>query len=626
LITGSDIVVPDELIEREKSVSTTTGVSTTLRFNSQSNNPIMKYFLNNMQNVQVSYNLTRASSPTTPESEVERYSARGSYNLNMPRQGGLRIFSWLAGLPIVPDRVVNTSFNPLPNRLQLNADIDRTLDDKVNNFGIRTSNYQRTFKGQLSTGMNIISGMDLTYRMQTDRDISNPDFVSFSFNPSDFHLGQERRYDQAFQASYNPNILPFITGTRLGFSSAHNENFNVTGTQISNVRRIGNSRAFTANSSLDLQRLLGQNTRGRAVPPPRTPPRSQPGRDLGLDSLRQEADSTKGTKKETPSEPGTPVYLHGLKFLRFFTDRISPIGVGFKWDERASLDGFGERPSLAYRLGFTQDPGVARTGTTTLNQIDSRSRTRSYDATSGVRLFLGMSVTTRWSHSIQEASTRPTRDESTTFPDLGFKFGKLDFLLVPQLFARTFTLDSKYTKRESKSINQTTGLASDLVTSTDFNPLIQSTIEWKFATGFRSTVGYSRGKIVREKFRASEGEDGGLTTRTVEHSQTITVRSTYSFRGGSKFWLPLFGRVNIQSNLSLDLDISVRKSRSENQNSNQAATPTSDRSDLTIQPRASYNFSQNIRGGLSARWTDSKDKSSGIRKTRELEFWVEIQF
>jgi hypothetical protein len=546
----------------------------------------------------------------------------------VPSKGGLKIFSWLGGLPLIPDRVVNSLFNPMPNRLQLNAQVDRTLNDQTNNFGIRTFRYLRTFKGQLSTGVSPLSGLDLTYRMQTDRDISDPNLLKISFNPSDFKLGQERRYDQSFQANYAPNILPFITGTRLGFSSSHSETFSQSGSTISNIRRIGNSRSATANTTFNLQRLLGENKRGSVTRNRRVPPREPPKRNLNLDSLRQERDTTSQKKPEPPKEPGTPFYMYGLQFLRLFTDRINPIALGFKWDERASLDGYAERPSLAFRFGFSSDPGVKPVGTTSINQIDSRSRSRSYSAGSGVQLFLGMSVDTKWSYAVQEASNRSTRDENTVFPDLGFKFGKLDFLVLPKFFSRSFTLDSKYSKKESKKINVTTDLTSDLVTTIDYNPLIQSTIEWKFARGFRSTIGYSKSTIIREKFRAGEGESGDLSTKTIDYSKTITVRSSYSFRGGSRVWLPLFGRVNIQSNLSLDFDVSLRKSKSENYNPGQNVPPslTAQRSDLTIQPQASYNFSQNIRGGLTARWTDTKDRSTGNRHTRELQFWVEIQF
>ena len=167
----------------------------------------------------------------------------------------------------------------------------------------------------------------MTFRMQTDRDISDPELLKISLNPKEFKLGQERRYDQAFQVNYAPNILPFITGTRLGFSSSHGETFQVSGSTISNIRRIANNRAFTANTSLRLQSLLGENKRGRVTRPARRPTPQRPKGNMSLDSLRQETDSTKTPKAEEPKEPGTPFYYYGIQFVRFFTDRIDPIGL-----------------------------------------------------------------------------------------------------------------------------------------------------------------------------------------------------------------------------------------------------------------------------------------------------------
>ena len=54
---------------------------------------------------------------------------------------------------------------------------------------------------------------------------------------------------------------------------------------------------------------------------------------------------------------------------------------------------------------------------------------------------------------------------------------------------------------------------------------------------------------------------------------------------------------------------------------------TTDKSDITIGPNISYTFSQQIKGGLSARWQDSNDNTLNRKShVRELQIWTEIRF
>ncbi len=634
LITGSDILVPADRIEDEKSVNTSYRFSISERWNKRTSNPLFTVLLNKFQS-SFSWNKSKSKTPTVPINDTEGYNAKGTYAVTSPLRNGLKLFSWLRGLPLIPKRVSATEVNPLPNRIGFNGEVNRTTENRINNFGVGTSRYSRVLRGAFDTGMNPLTGWELTYRFTTDRDISDPNLLKLSLNPKSIILGRERRFDEAFTASYSPNVLPFVTGTRLSFSGSHGETFDQSGTAglISSVRRIQNSRSFSAGATLNIQKLLGQGKGSTAKRP--TPPKA-PLRNPTLDSLRRSAETDtlhKDKKEQKPKVPGTPLYMHGLRFIHFFTDQIDPISTSFKWDERIALDGFDERPGLLYRLGLTSDPKAHRVPTSSsTNQVDQYGKGRSYSARSGVRLPLGFSVTANWAYNIQEGSNKQTRDDGRTWPDLGFRFGKIDWLIFPKLFTNNLTLDSKYSEKKNWQFNVSTGQKRSEIQTIDYSPLISANFDWKFATGLRSGVSYSKSMADRQTFRDGANQDGSLTARTRDHTTGIVIKTSYSFRGGSNVWLPLFGRVKIQSNLSLDLDISKRRSRSENYNlvlltpDGERWKETSNRTELTIQPSATYNFSTNIKGGLRARWTDSDDIKSGGRHVRELEFWVEIRF
>jgi hypothetical protein len=784
LITGSDITVPASLTEAQKTVSTATHFGIGESWAKPNGNIIYGALLNKFTS-NFSYDKSVARSPNQPYSSSERYTLKGRYAVASPVKHGLKIFSWLQGMPLIPKRVLGTEFNPIPARLSLDGTVNRSLDASVNSFNTQTNRYLRTFQGRFETAFTPLNSVDASYNFSTDRDLNNPDLLKFSFNPVKARLGVERQYNQGFSTNYSPQLLPFITSTKFGYSVNHSENFVQTSTFVEEIgtRRIDNSRSFTANANLDLQRLLGRNPVHVSKPPSKVSPeprkgwidkadslskkgggkdkpknvppdslgRQVPSKDStkvpGLDSLRQgtepskptvpdtakDTTGTKGGKKSSynvpkltsqtfalvfaspasdstrppasgqgttppkdpkkdeprpplvfpsapadstaaktdttgakpgqgkgtdadalkdkylqnkrglggdtlatrpesakgsvkaPKLPGTPFYSFGLKFVRLFTDRIDPIGGSFRWEERNSMSGFLERPSFLYRIGFSENPNADRIKSlgSGINQTDMSSWSKGYSLKSGVRLILDIKVGTSYSYSTSDATGKATQDASTIFPDLTFGFGKVDYLLIPKLFSKTFSIDSRYSRKVSTSLSKRTGKLRSRTTTLDYSPLVSIKIDWKFAQGLISTINYAKSSAGREDWDDS-GDASGLVKDFVN---TLAIKTSYSFRGGSKFWLPLFGTVKIQSTLSFDLDISKRVNRTVDYNPNKALGETAKRSDFSVQPRITYNFSTNIKGGLSARWQDSNDlRSQKKSHVRALESWVEIRF
>ncbi len=814
LITGSDIAVPANRVQTEKSINTSTRFQIGESWNKQTRNIVYGALLNRLT-TSFSYDKSLGSSPTTPYSASERYTLKGRYAVTSPLKRGLKIFSWLQGMPLIPKRVLGTEFNPVPVRLTLDGTVNRSLDNTINSFNTATQRYLRTFQGRFETALTPLTGLDASYSFSTDRDLNDPQLLKFSFDPRQAKLGTERQYNQGFSTNYSPQVLPFITGTKFGYSVTHSENFIQTSTVLSEIgtRRIDNSRAFNASATFDIHKLLGTNppkpkksvtpsqstrkgkiegapkdTTGRKepgkgekpkqlpdsllqqpvfkdttkapsidttrrgggteapkqpapdstgdttstkggkrsslnmpvnlgqtfalvvtdppadtnrTPPPSTPPPQPtsppkeekktsdtshvatppPASDssaikpdtshINPDSTHSKQDTTvvkpdtsriksdttgvkgegkkgsaqetilgkgrggradstgfvpgaerSGQKKSTPK--GTPFYSFGLKFIRFFTDRVDPIAGSFRFEQRQSMNGFLARPSFLYRLGLSNDPGADRIATGGgINQIDQTSLGRGYTLRSGVQLIMGIKVGTSYSFSTSDVTGKATTDNTTTFPDLSFSFGKLDYLIFPKWISRTFTVDSKYSRKVSESVVKQTGLKRSRVTGVDYSPLVSVRIDWKFAQGLQSSVNYTRSMSIREDYTDS----GAVNGRVRDYSTTLGFKTSYSFRGGSKLWLPLFGSMKIQSALSFDLDVSKRLNRTRDERPSGPLGVTAERTDFSVQPRITYNFSTNIKGSMSARWQDSNDiKVAKKSHLRELAFSVEIRF
>jgi len=115
-------------------------------------------------------------------------------------------------------------------------------------------------------------------------------------------------------------------------------------------------------------------------------------------------------------------------------------------------------------------------------------------------------------------------------------------------------------------------------------------------------------------------------TRTTNNSWDFEIRATIGSAQGKGTKIPLFG--TLKSTLTFNVGVSQKNSKSEsNQYNGKGWSITSDRSDFSVMPRISYSFSNNINGGLNARWQDSNDKTR-YQKThlRDLGIWVEIRF
>ncbi len=775
LFTGSDIAVTAEHVEEQKTVTTSTHFQIAESWNKQTKNILYTTLLNKF-NSNFAYDKSIARSPTTPAYESERYTLKGKYSVASPIKRGLKVLSWLRGMPLIPKRVLGTELNPLPLRLSLDGTVTRTSESTTNTYGATTERYLRTLVGRFETAFRPVNSFDVGYSFTTDRDLSDPALLKLTIDPKQIVLGKERQYSQSFSASYSPQILPFVTGTKASYSVNHSETVVQTSTNAAEVgtRRADNSRSVTVGGSLDLQKLFGKNPpsvkrppspetpsqkkgkdvaappdsignkeenqgkvhgdstkvplldslrnsptapnppqpslpdslrdttgigskksslnfpgranqtfavvfaeptpdTGQSTPIPTTPPKTQtegdvkqsPPSKVAQDSTESTPDSTgsksKGAaagpaKKQVSTKPGarsadstkvrpdsglvrpggkqdaskmtgtpgTPFYGFGLRFIRFFTDRVDPVVGSYRWEKRQSLAGFVRQPSFWYRIGLSDDPQadrIAVSGSTT--RTDAISRSDGYTFRSGVRLFLGIKVATAYAFSRSDASGSATRSESVTYPDLTFSFGNLDYLILPKLFSRSISLDSKYSRQENSTIGKQYGKVKSRSTGTNYSPLVAVKLEWKLAQGLQSTFNYSKTTTEREDFNDSTGVRKGDIK---DFANTLSIKTTYSFKGGSKLWLPLFGRVKIQSTLTFDMDIGRRLNRTVNYFL-QGNQTTAQRTDFSVAPSVTYNFSTNIKGGMSARWQDSNDLSTKKKShVRQLSFWVEIRF
>ncbi|MCH7688139.1 MAG: hypothetical protein IH899_15905 [Planctomycetes bacterium] len=123
----------------------------------------------------------------------------------------------------------------------------------------------------------------------------------------------------------------------------------------------------------------------------------------------------------------------------------------------------------------------------------------------------------------------------------------------------------------------------------------------------------------------SEG-DGALISSSVEKSRSFRMSTSYSFRAPQGINLPIFGRIKIQSNITMNLDVLKRSNETLTARADGVFTVTSKRETLSVTTNMNYSFSSQVSGGMSTGWTDTSDLSGKKTHTRELRFFAQMRF
>jgi cell surface protein SprA len=352
--SGSDIILPKELREKEKIEDVRKSISVAPSFTKLTKNWLLGLTLKRI-NTNFSYSTSSNTSLNTPVNKSSAYTMTGGYNLSGIKELSFAPLGW-AKTSLLPKSLTQTKFSLLPTSLNFTSNVNRTKTYSVSNVGNVTETFTRYFTGNISAQANPIKGIPVSYTMSTARDISDPQTIKFAFTPKNAKLGIESFFNETFSVKYNPQWFKFLT-TRFSFDSKYNENSDRTDQHnLAGTRRVTNSNTKRADFTFTWQSLFGSG--GKT-----------------------------GEKKG--------ISLNPLRLLASLTKRVDPVTGSYQKNENFSRSGLLSRPSLAYRLGFTNDPKVGRKGTS--QSTDGISAQEGYTAGSGIRM-LGTKINLSYSN------------------------------------------------------------------------------------------------------------------------------------------------------------------------------------------------------------------------------------
>jgi hypothetical protein len=577
--SGSDIILPKELRDKEKTENIGKSIDFSPSFTKPTENWLLGLTLKRIT-TRFTYSTSRSTSLNKPLSEANGYTVTGGYNLSGIKELSFAPMGW-AKTSLLPKSLTQAKFSLLPASLNFNGTLVRTKTHSVDNVGNVTETYVRDFKGNMNAQASPLKGIPVTYTMSTSRDISDPQTIKFSFIPKNAKLGIERRFDETFKASYKPQWFKFLT-TSLSFDSRYSENSDRTDSyNQGGTRRVTNSNTRRADVTLKWQELFGRGGK-------------------------------KGEKKG--------ITLNPFKWLAKLTQRIEPLAMKYQTTRNFTRSGLLSRPSVAYRWGFADEPKVERIGIS--NSRDRVTFTDGYKANSGISI-LKTKVKFAYARTIgkTKASTGDTKNTSTTFPDFNFGWSNLGKIWLLEKFVDGLSYKFSYSKKEDRSEKEKTGELVSEKTSERFAHVVTVSRNWR--GGAKTTLN------VKKNYGTDQALQGVGRNRnaTKNDKSSVSLSNSYSFSAPHGIKIPFLRKIKFKSTLNLALNIAITGTKQKRSVGGQEYNTIQDRSQLSVTATSGYSFSRQMTGGFNAKWIDSNDKKTRRKMhTRELGIWLMLKF
>jgi cell surface protein SprA len=588
LKNNSDIVLPEESRELEKSTASSRSFSISESFNRKGKNPLFSVLLNR-QTVRFSYSRSNQRSVNRPFYLGENYSIRASYEAGIARPPKLPIFFWAKRIPLLKG-VVGREVILYPSTWKFSGQLSRTLSISEDSDRKRISSLKRDFGGDMNMNYQIMENLGTSFRYTTKRDLTDPDLVNITLNPNNFKLGLETNFSQAFTSNYDPKLLNFFTH-KFSFSATYRDSYE----RSTETLRSDLNQTWNVAGRFDHQQLLSIGS-------------EQPGRRSGDRTVKR------------------PFFDPPLAVVRFLTSWINPVGYKYAKSYSNSVPGMQTRPSLAYRFGLRREADV---DTVTIGRSRYARETEAYDLSSGFGFLGGLNTDVRYSRAISSDVVRlGTRTESITtkWPDLTIRisqFRNIPFIKgVLNKFISVFAPRTGFSRdvREDRDLDASFTVSESV--TLNYSPLLS--VNFRLLRNFSVSGSYTLNKTEVKKFNRVSGD---LDNESRSNKKSIGFSSRFSFTAPGGIGIPLFGKVKFRSTVTIDLNVRYSSNKTENSDRGLPFRVTTEKSDLTVSPVISYAFSDQIKGGLTARWQDSNDaKFDRKSHVRELQIWTEIRF
>lgn len=626
-----------------------------------SKSPILAYTLNKMA-ISGKVSQTNNNTATTRDSTFA-WQGTYNYNINLPEN--------FMSLPITKNYRVHFIPGGYTNSLTMNVSVPKSYNwekrDTLETWFQRSQTYATKYLSS-DNGVTwaMTSDFNTSFRLMTKRDLMQKNYFKT------YNVGKETEFNQDIGANYSPTLLPKLFTLTNSIASRYTENQRkytetTSGGQVDLYQKDGNS---TRTIRLNLT-LLNSNLLSEFAANIKNPATSDESKELKKEEAnqddkkdtqpslneekekekerekeierekrnREEAESKKTdyknnnkegenagkesdklTKTEIPDTTST-ASLHGdtkdKSAISFSSANILEVLSRIKNVTATYQNGFTQiftskyrRPNYAFQLGLpNQVPN---------DFLDSRAIEDTYTLASGIAFSRRIDSTINYSYSLSKRlASASNQIVAVTFPDITFTISDLENMLGLTKYLTNTRLNSNYqfTLRQNGDIDWVKPKQETKTMS--FNPLVSLTTN--LAKDVQTTLSYTL---------TNSDNNTDMTEYQIIRStkaQSISGNVSYSFKSSTGIDLPFIKRkINVKNELTSSLAVSYENNFDTTKG---RLTTQVDRktSRINIAPSATYQFDQNIKGGLTSGYELNTDKKiDDSTRIFRLGIWVEI--
>lgn len=552
------------------------GFSTTLT-RAGSKTALMRYTFDKLK-VNFSAAQSKSRTPSSADTALTMsgtadYSITWGSRRTMPLIRGIRFRYWL-------------------NSLNLRVNASRTTRSRYRNVGsalLRDPDFYGANAGAgLQSTYNPFSSVTSSFRMNVARDYARPHQVM------GIEIGTETNRDHSFQANFKPPNV-FLVGQfqpDFNLNTTYREDANPSVRLAGDppgVKNVSSSRLTSVKMSFDLGKHLGRlfgavglEDKGEQPPLPGGQPPLPGGQPPGQEAEDAPADTTETAEPEGQG----PDKMILFRKVGGVLSRIRRINASYNQNFSSNYPRIIKRPSFYYQFGLTDDSGVIVAGVA-LDTPERVSISSSFVLDSGVQITRNIDVAARFNHSNTLNTFRGTeaRSYTTNWPDLSVSWMGLEkYGPLQGVFSNT-SLTVGYRANTRKS-----GVG-DRIDNVDKGRTITPALVFAWKNGLSTNVNLSLIKNTSE-VSGSYNEN---------NSMAINMELKYAFAAGRALKIPLPFIRNRTLRSSLMTSMAMGYTRAGGKRSAFGSGPLIDtpkRTTLRIAPRATYNFTSALNGGL----------------------------
>ncbi len=616
---------PDSILAKSQSISLSTSLKKTIK----SENPFIKYTLDQVQ-ASFSASQTAQSNVSFSENHQESYSGKLSYSLSFGQDNYLRPFKWIEGVPWIGTKFSETHLYYLPSGLSTSIDFNEKLTQKQARIGGTTpDDYNLGLNRKFNLDYKIMESITTKYAYSAQSDMD--DFRGYVWMAvRDLDPGIVTGTSESFSTSFTPTLLEWF---KPNFNYSANYSWSQARGREAEGARIGSQLAFSTNLSLNFTNIFEI-----IYKPPSSKKQTRGRRRRG----RGGSEGDKPKEQNTTEKNDIPV----LTFFHSMTKKIDPISFTYKETFNRGGNGvLGDVPT-GYKFGWLGDHGLEHSSSVGTN-IGNWDHKQDLTLRSGLKPIKRVTISMNYAQNVSVSrggtgidSRSISRDYlafgeqlEKGFPFFGWslRMGGLEKLPLLKSIATTVSLEHAFSGKQSVAwkfegaeitdinffhLNTFVSQQKDAQTQTsvnaNFSPLVGLTMKLNKGISFTIRQNYSR---------SLDELPSGLTLKT---DKTLNASIGYNLSGGFKIPLPFMENWEIDNSMGFTLNFDMNESKTMGSGDKITLSEQAFNSGWKIGARISYSFTSKVSGGIRYEYRESDSKTIGRKIDRDFGFDVNI--